>query len=84
MKLGSLYQTFITATPKHSYASLVAAAGAALNLWSGITVIVLVEIIEMFYRILVSCSSSEKTNETSPRPSKTLSIENEGEKAGIS
>ena len=63
MKLGSGFQRNIKKTPKYTFASLVSSTAAALNLWSGITMVIFVEIFEMCYRTTISCGmkSPERT-----------------------
>ena len=41
------------ARPQLSFTSFLSQLGGALNLWAGITVVVLVEILELFYHLLV-------------------------------
>ena len=41
------------ARPQLSFTSFLSQLGGALNLWAGITVVVLVEIMELFYHLLV-------------------------------
>ena len=59
MKLGSLFQTNIQKTPKYTFASIVSSTAAALNLWSGITMVIFVEIFEMWYRTMISCGRKD-------------------------
>ncbi len=40
-------------TPKYTFYSMVGNVGGALNLWAGITVVVAVEILELFLRMLI-------------------------------
>ena len=51
VQLGSIFQTFLTTSPKYTFASMLSSVGAALNFWSGITIVVVVEILEMCCRM---------------------------------
>ena len=65
MKLGSLFQTNIKKTPKYTFASLVSSTAAALNLWSGITMVIFIEIFEICYKTMISCGHKDQ-KETKP------------------
>ena len=41
--------------PKLSFPAFLSQLGGALNFWAGITVVVVIELIEMLYRILADC-----------------------------
>ena len=58
MKLGSLFQTNIKKTPKYTFA-------AALNLWSGIILVIFIEIFEICYKTMISCGHKDQ-EETKP------------------
>ena len=55
MKLKSVFQTVNEKSAKHSAAGLLSSTAAALNLWSGITMVIFVEIFEMCYHSAKSC-----------------------------
>ena len=70
MKLRSVFQTVMEKSAKHSAAGLLSSAAAALNLWSGITMVIFVEIFEMCYRSVKSCRQRRKS-ENSETKTKT-------------
>ena len=55
-----MFQTNIKKTPKYTFASLVSSTAAALNLWSGITMVIFIEILEMGYRTMISCGHKDQ------------------------
>ncbi len=56
--LGDLRQTLITDHPQISLSSLLAKLGGALNLWSGITVVIIIEFIDFILKLVVMKSET--------------------------
>ena len=73
VKLGSLFQTNAKKTPKYSFASFLSSAAAALNLWSGITMVIFIEIFEECYKTMMSCGMTDSAK------TKTQNVQHEEE-----
>ncbi len=56
--LGDHRHTFITDHPQISFSSLLAKLGGALNLWSGITVVIIVEVIDFLLKLFLTKSEN--------------------------
>ena len=69
-------QTTIEETPKTSLVTVLSKVAAALNLWSGITMILFVEIFEFFYRLCdeSGTSKNEKVNVRECKEEKTRKV----------
>ena len=53
-----------TARPQLSLPSFLSQLGGTLNLWAGITVVIIIEILELGYRVLADCRKSKSRTET--------------------
>ncbi len=62
--LSSTSHTKLVDTPKLSIPALLAQLGGALNLWSGITVIVLVELLDFIFKIFITSNSKKNGEQT--------------------
>ena len=71
--LGSLNVKEIRDTPKMTQCSFISQLGAIMNLWAGITVVVIVEIIEFFYDAICR---RWKTNKTAIQENDCGSVKN--------
>ena len=53
--------------PEVSLTAFWSQLGGALNLWAGITVVVVIEVLELVYRVLVGCTKSKAAESGAPR-----------------
>ncbi len=60
--LGDHRHTFITDHPQISLSSLLAKLGGSLNLWSGITVVIVIEFIDFILRLILTKSENSVNN----------------------
>ena len=68
-------------TPKVSFEGLISQLGGTLNLWSGISAIIAIEIIEFIYRLILSlCSSNKKEASIELDKVQKVNLENGTEK----